>query len=81
MYNRTGEQRRRAVEGNRIEDYDLDAVLNRFQAAGRRAYDGGRTQDATDFLVAEQIVCVLRGDFLGDDDGDTSRESSLRLAD
>ena len=52
------------MEGNRIEDYDLDAVVGRFQAAGRRAYEDGRTQDATDFLIAEQIACILRGDFL-----------------
>jgi len=55
------------MEGNRIEDYDLDAVVRRFKAAGRRAFDEDRPQDATDFLIAEQIACILRGDFLEDD--------------
>ena len=55
------------MEGNRIEDYDLDAVVRRFKAAGRRAFDDERHQDATDFLIAEQIACILRGDFLEDD--------------
>jgi hypothetical protein len=56
------------VEGNRIEDYDLDAVVRRFQDAGGRAYGDGRIQDATDFLIAEQIVCILRGDFVESDE-------------
>ena len=56
------------MEGNRIEDYDLDAVVRRFQDAGRRAYGDGRVQDATDFLIAEQIVCILRGDFVEGDE-------------
>jgi hypothetical protein len=55
------------VEGNRIEDYDLDAVVRRFLAAGRRAFEDNRHKDATDFLIAEQIVCILRGDFSDDE--------------
>ena len=54
------------VEGNRIEDYDLDAVVRRFQAAVARALAEGRNEDASDFLIAEQIVCVIRGDYLPD---------------
>jgi hypothetical protein len=56
------------VEGNRIEDFDLDVVLRRLQAASRRALEDDRHQDATDLLIAEQIVCVVRGDFADDDD-------------
>ena len=63
------------VEGNRIEDYDLDAVVRTFQAAGRRAYDDGRSQDATDFLVAEHIACVLRGDYEAPPPGESSAQT------
>jgi hypothetical protein len=63
------------VEGNRIEEYDLDAVVRTFQAAGRRAYNDGRIQDASDFLVAEQIACVLRGDFEASTPGEPSAQT------
>ena len=56
------------VEGNQIEDYDLDALAERFKAAETRAFADGRTQDASDFLIAEHIVCILRGDFLESDE-------------
>ena len=54
------------MEGNRIRDYDLDAIVQRLQAAETRAFDDDRPQDAADFLIAEQIVCILRGDFRED---------------
>jgi hypothetical protein len=56
------------VEGNRIEDYDLDALVQRFKTAETRAFDDDRTQDASDFLIAEHLVCILRGDFLETDE-------------
>jgi predicted NodU family carbamoyl transferase len=57
------------MEGDRIEDYDLDALVRRFNAAVARALSDDRSDDAADFLVAEQVVCVLRGDFLEGDGG------------
>lgn len=57
------------MEGNKIEDYDLDAVVSRFKEAANRALVDNRTNDAADFLVAEQIVCVIRGDYLESDGG------------
>jgi hypothetical protein len=59
-----------SVEGDRIEDYDLDAVVRRFKAAVERALVDGRDDDAADLLVAEQIACVVRGDYL-EGDGDS----------
>ena len=56
------------MEGNRIEDYDLDALVQRFKTAETRAFDDDRTQDASDFLIAEHLVCILRGDFLETDE-------------
>jgi hypothetical protein len=41
--------------------------VRRLLAAGRRAFEDNRHQDATDFLIAEQIVCILRGDFSDDE--------------
>ena len=55
------------MEGDRIEDYDLDAVVRRFKEAVARALADDRSDDAADFLVAEQIACVLRGDYLEGD--------------
>jgi hypothetical protein len=68
LTDRTGGVRQcSGVEGNKIEDYDLDAVVRRFQLAVARALAEGRGKDAADFLVAEQIVCVIRGDYLDDE--------------
>ena len=55
------------MEGNRIEHFDLDAVVRQFQEASRRAFEDERLKDAVDFLIAEQIVCVIRGDFREED--------------
>ncbi len=53
-----------AMDGNTIEEYDLDALVRRFRDAETRAYTGGRVDDAADFLIAQHLVCILRGDFV-----------------
>jgi hypothetical protein len=63
-------------EGNRIEDYDLDVLLRRFRDAEMRAFDDGRMEDSCDWLVAQHLVCILRGDFPDDRPG----APPLRLA-
>jgi len=60
------------MEGNRIEDYDLDALLARFKAAEQRAFHDSRVEDASDLLIAQHVVCILRGDF--------QEDHALRLA-
>ena len=64
------------MDGNRIEEYDLDALLRRFKEAEMRAFKDGRAEDSSDWLVAQHLVCIMRGDFL---DGKPVA-SSLRLA-
>jgi hypothetical protein len=64
------------MEGNRIEDYDLDVLLRRFGDAEMRAFDDGRMEDSCDWLVAQHLVCILRGDFTDDRPG----APPLRLA-
>ncbi len=51
------------MEGNRIEDFDLDVLAQRFTTAERRAFIDGRREDALDLLLAAHLVCILRGDF------------------
>jgi hypothetical protein len=65
------------MEGTRIEDFDLDALLERFVRAERRAFVEGRPEDASDLLIAAHLVCVVRGDFLGGNQ--ESEGGSLRL--
>ena len=68
----------RFMEGNRIEDYDLDALVARFKEAEMRAFEDGRAHDASDLLIAQHLVCILRGDF--HDGRYEPSKSSLRLA-
>jgi hypothetical protein len=68
------------AEGNRIEDYDLDALVKRFKAAEARAFKDERTQDASDFLIAQHLVCILRGDFETDAPS-TPEEPPFRVVD
>ena len=64
-------------EGNRIEDYDLDVLVQRFKEAEMRAFKDGRAEDASDWLIAQHLVCILRGDFGGG--GARPTEPSLHL--
>ena len=64
------------MEGNRIEDYNLDALVRRFRTAETRAYNEDRVEDASDYLLAGHLVCILRGDF--EENRPESREPSLR---
>ena len=66
------------MEGNRIDDYDLDVLVQRFKDAEMRAFNDGRAEDASDFLIGQHLVCILRGDFL--EPRAEPAESSLRLA-
>ncbi len=52
-------------EGNQIQDYDLDALVERFKEAEMRAFNDDRPEDASDWLIAQHLVCILRGDFGG----------------
>jgi hypothetical protein len=65
------------MEGTRIEDFDLDALLERFGRAERRAFVEGRMEDASDLLIAAHLVCVVRGDYL--DGNQEPEDHSLRL--
>ncbi len=69
--------RREMEEGNRVEDYDLDVLVRRFKEAEMRAFNDGRAEDASDWLIAQHLVCILRGDFGGG--GPKQTEPSLHL--